>query len=124
MGLIIPSSTLHLQADTIAAVLWSLVAFIDHIVGPFILDDEGELKLINGDLVLSSKVLLGTGDEGLWEHELVKPENVWESVSDPLGDEYNSTEEIIEPGSQWLQGQETILFVPLEWDLVIEQSSR
>jgi len=121
MLLKVPSCTFHLQTIAVTTVFRSSVACVDHIQSPFIFDDEGEGQLINGDFVFSSKVLLGTSDEGLWEDELVKPKDVWKSIFNPPVNELNSTNKIVKPGSQWLQCQETVFLIPLKWDLIVEQ---
>lgn len=73
---------------------------------------------INGDGVLSGVVLHSTGQESVSEEELVNPQTVWHTTSDPLVEEFKSFFEILDVTSQGLERGET-LRQPHSGDLAI-----
>lgn len=61
-----------------------------------------EADLINGDSMLSSKVLLSTREESLWEEEARNPEDIWSSIIKPINKEVNTIIAVNDPRSKRL----------------------
>ena len=63
-------------------------------------------ELVNRDCTLSCEVLERTSQEGLWEEEARDPIDVWGSSRNPFAQEVDSCIAVMDPGSEWLQGEE------------------
>jgi hypothetical protein len=79
-GLSVPSCSVHVQTidvDSILGLFLNLIlSFLDQ-------DLEGELKLVNSNLIHSSMSLKHTSHETLWEEESGDPETLWLSLLEP-----------------------------------------
>jgi hypothetical protein len=64
--LIVPLATLEVKTVEEASIIW---LFLDILPLPPVLEGEGEVKLIDGDCVLSRVVLQSACQESLWEEE-------------------------------------------------------
>lgn len=67
-------------------------------------DLEVEDQLIDGNLILSGKVLNGTSEETLSEVELADPVVGWDALIDPGLEEFESSLEICDIATEGLQG--------------------
>ena len=94
MVLKIPSGTFNEHTIDVATVFGLL---FDVFVGDVIEELEIEGELIDGDGVLSGKVLEHTGNESLREEETGDPEDLWSAVVDPIVQKDDSLVEIFDP---------------------------
>jgi len=113
---VIPSTTLNKETINVGAVgsLLCLVKFL------FVLHLVVPIDLIDGDCVLSGKVLLQTREERLCEEESRDPEIAWFAFFDPLANEAQSFNKVDNVRCKGLQRWVRSLG-PWGWDSVIEE---
>jgi len=114
--LLVPSGAFHEKTMDVDTIFWRFAEVILLLIRD---DDEVELDVINGDDVLSGKVLSSTCQEGLGEEETREPEVLWSTIIDPALHEAEPLKEIKDPGSKWLQRWVSSL-VPNVWNLVVK----
>jgi hypothetical protein len=114
----VPSGSLKIETIGVAAIFWLLC---DLIVGDFVVDLHIEVKLIDGDNMLSRIVLQATCEEGLREEETTQPEYCRGASLNPLLKEVYSVIQILSPRCKGLQGQETYIGSPSSWDLIVKE---
>lgn len=106
MDIVVPLATFEIHTVGDAAALWLLLDIIWLLV---IIELEAEGNLVDSDSISSGVVLQVASEEGLWEEESGYPVDDWGTTGDPLVQEIDSSVAIVDPGSKWLQRQETFL---------------
>jgi hypothetical protein len=114
----VPSGSLEIEAIGIAAIFWLLC---DLVVRDFVVDLHIEVKLVDGDHVLSRIVLQTTCEERLREEQSTQPEHCRGASLNPLLKEVYSVIQILSPRCKGLQGQETYIGSPSSWDLIVKE---
>lgn len=117
---VVPLASLQVETVDVAA---SLRLGLHILMGHRVHNDVREADLIDGDSMLSSKVLLSTCEESLWEEEARNPEDIWSSVIEPVRKEVNTVIAVHDPRSKRLQTQESLAFSiihPHRWNLVVK----
>lgn len=113
---IVPAGTFHEHAMDEATIIRrlrdrgrsSIVAYLEVVA-----------ELIDSDLVFTSIVLKRAREEGLREEEARDPEGGRRSLINPLGQEADPLVKIIDPGGQWLEGEEADDGLPFNRHLVV-----
>lgn len=116
MGFVVPLASLKVESVDHSSIFW---LFSDILICHCVVIDVAEGELVDSDGVLSGVVLESGSQESLWEEESGHPEDLWSSIGNPLVQEVDSVVTVLNPGSQWLERQESNLG-PQGWDLVIE----
>lgn len=112
---VVPLASLKIHAIDVATILRLL---LDVLVGAIVLDVEGEVESIDGDLVLSRVVLEGTSEEGLGEEETRDPEHSGGSMLDPICQEEDTVIKILDPRGEGLEREEALVLPALGYEVV------
>lgn len=76
--------------------------FFNNLVLSFIAHNKRKADRIDRIVIFPSKVLNDCGQEPLREEETADPEDLWDSVLDPLRYEVKSLKEVLEPAGEGL----------------------
>lgn len=98
--LVVPSAAFDEETIDVDAIFCTLRQIEFGLVRDYL---EVKVDCVDGNDVFSGKVLLGASQEGLCEIETRYPVNRWLTIINPILDELQPCQEILNPGCQWLE---------------------